>query len=404
MRRADGARIRRAVAAFALAAATALVATTALAETIGSGFSDWLSGEPGAPASSEDRERFRTRNAESFAPLVAESDVRELIRIRHAGRSYRLLGLRTGGAACLRLEGTDIDEGGDVACAPSNELERSRALAVPLKVDAPLHEQGAGDRPSELATFGLVAAETRAVVLVGDDGMREATVANGAFLSITPGPVREHTTLRAFAVDEDGHRRSIPLAPALTSEIERVETGLPVHGPGTVERVVRGGTIGWLERREPRGEPLPEGLRRRMGHWPLHARMAFARLLVPDLNDFLRVVLGVRADRRNEICFAQVTRGGIGTSCTPSARAFAGRPFTGGWTYAGVGSQFVTYAGMASDDVARLELFLGTGERRPVALRDNVFVVRAARASFPARLVAYDAAGRVIGIDTTRSF
>jgi hypothetical protein len=408
-RAATRSRVRRGAAVLALAAATLALGTVALAETLGHGFSDWLEGRPGTAASSEDEERFRERNERSLAPLAAEADLRELQRVEHERRTYRLLGFRTGGAVCLRLEGTDIDEGGDVACVSADELEESQDLAVPLKVDAPLHETAPGDPPSDVATFGLVAAEARRVVLVGDDGERDANVANGSFLSITPGPIREHTTLEGFVIDDRGIRLRIPLAPALGPEIDFFRTGLPVRGPGAVERVVRSGRIRWLERREPRGDAFPEAVRRRAGEFPpgsfariVTAPGAFARMIHPDPNDFVRVLIGIPRKSSAEICYGEVTRGGTGGGCSAAARLFAELPFTAGWTYSGVGSQFVTAAGIATDEVARLELFLGNGERREVALRDNAFVVRAARAKFPARIVAYDAAGRVIGVHTSR--
>jgi hypothetical protein len=396
-RAATRSRVRRGAAVLALAAATFALGTAALAETLGHGFSDWLDGRPGTPASPEDEERFRVRNERSLAPLAAETDLRELQRVEHEGRTYRLLGFRADGAVCLRLEGTDIDEGGDVACVAADELEDSRDLAVTLKVDAPLHDQAPGDPPSDVATFGLLAAEARRVVLVGDDGEREATVANGSFLSITPGPTHEHTTLAGFVIDARGVRRRMPLAPSLTVEIDQFHTGLPSLGPAKVERTVRSGRIGWLERRESRGDAIPAGPGLSSS---LLRDAAFARLIRPDPHDFLRVAIA--ADDWGQICYGQVMRGGIGTTCAQPGELFTGTPFTGGWTYAGAGSQFVFAAGIATDDVARLELFLGNGERKEVALRDNAFVVRAARAKFPARIVAYDAAGRVIGIDTSR--
>jgi hypothetical protein len=238
-------------------------------------------------------------------------------------------------------------------------------------------------------------------VLAGDDGRREAMVANGAFLSISAGPVREHTTLKAFAFDARGVSHPVPLAPSLTDETQQFRTGLPLRGPAEVERTVRGGGIGWLARREPRGEPLPEGLR---GQTTLLPPGSFGRVIVPDPDDFLRIAVAVPRGDPEQICFALVMRGGVGTSCTSGPAAFARRPFTTGWTYAGSGSQFVTATGMATDEVDRLVLFLGTGENRAVALRDNVFLARVARAKFPVRLVAYDAAGRVIGVDTMLSF
>ena len=63
------------------------------------------------------------------------------------------------------------------------------------------------------------------------------------------------------------------------------------------------------------------------------------------------------------------------------------------------GDQYAVLNGFASDDVARMELFLSTGERRSVPLRDNAYVVVAPRAKYPIRLVAYDGDGRVLGFE-----
>lgn len=66
-----------------------------------------------------------------------------------------------------------------------------------------------------------------------------------------------------------------------------------------------------------------------------------------------------------------------------------------------VGGGGVVLAGLASDDVARMELFLPHGRRHPVPLKDNAFFVRVARADLPANLVAYDRHGLVIGTSAT---
>jgi hypothetical protein len=54
-------------------------------------------------------------------------------------------------------------------------------------------------------------------------------------------------------------------------------------------------------------------------------------------------------------------------------------------------------AGMASDDVARLELFLPHGRHRRVPLVDNAFIVELTGSEYPSGLVAYDRNGLVIG-------
>lgn len=409
-------RSRRPVIVLALAAAALALGATALAETLGHGFSDWLTGEPGRPAPAEEQAEFRAKNEANAAPFPKETNVRELLAVEHEGRPYRLLGFRTGAAVCLKLAGTDVDEGGDVACVAADELAESRELALPLVVDKPLYEVGPGEPPSDYATYGFVAAEAQRVVLDGDDGERDALLGDGGFLALGPGGMG-HTTLRAFAENASGARRPVPLAPSLTTEKPRFDSGLPLRGPDKVERRVSGGTIGWVIRAEPRGEPVPPALRARLsqpkvkpadrpeGLPPPSSPKAggLARVIKPDPADFLRVMLAQGA-KDGEICWYEVTRGGVGGSCGDPAVIFRDRPFTAGWTYAGAGSQFLTLLGIATDDVARLELFLGTGERRRVPLRDNAYVMRVHRAKMPARLVAYDAAGRVIGIASHRSY
>jgi hypothetical protein len=68
----------------------------------------------------------------------------------------------------------------------------------------------------------------------------------------------------------------------------------------------------------------------------------------------------------------------------------------------GSNNQYVTIVGLASDDVARLRLYLATGEYVPVPLRDNAYIAEASLAKYPLRLVAYDREGRVIGARTLR--
>jgi hypothetical protein len=417
VRRARGRPARRPLAVLALAAFALAVGATALAETLGHGFSEWLTGKPGQPVSAEESKRFGEQNRSSSAPFPGETDLRELLRVEHDGQTYRLLGFRTGAAVCLKIAGADADEGGDVACVAADQLTRSNDLAVPLVVDKPVYETRPGDPPSPIATYGLVAAETRHVLLQGDDGIREVAVGNGAFLAVGPGTVIDHSTLRAFAVDESGRRHPVPLSPSLTIEIDLFKSGLPLRGPDRVERRVTGGTIGWLLRREPRGEPLPERLREVVAPASPPAENApyleppavdvsdFARMIQPHPADFLRMVLAVGRDD-GHICSFLVSRGGVGGNCINSAAAFRGPlgPLVASWAYAGAGSQFLTLSGIASDDVARLELFLGTGEHWPVPLKDNAFVARVQRAKMPGRLVAYDDEGRVIGIAEQESY
>src|SRR6266511_2492482 len=67
----------------------------------------------------------------------------------------------------------------------------------------------------------------------------------------------------------------------------------------------------------------------------------------------------------------------------------------------GAGDQYTTFAGVVIDGVARVELFTATGNRIEVPLRDNTYLVDVALARLPAKMVAYDSEGRVIGIQET---
>jgi hypothetical protein len=395
----------------AVVGAVALVlGAAALAQSLGHGFGDWLRGSPGTSAPSADRAAL---NRNTFAPLDPDLDVRQLLTAKFEGATYRLIGFRSGGAVCLKIVGARWGPG--IACAAGDQLRGSDDPAVPLAVDAPLAAVRPDMPPAPQATYGLAAAQTRRVVLVGDDGARAAKVGNGAFLSLGPGPVTAHTTLRAFSVDRDGRRRPIPLAPAPTREIGQFRTGLPLLGPMRVERSVSPAGIGWVERREPRGEPLPNDLAAVLYHprpaalppqipsWPTLnvAGGDFARIIQPDPEDFLRIVVG--RTRSGALCYDLVTRGGVGGTCRRAAQVFEKLPFTEGYGYSGAGTQFILVAGIASDDVARFEVVLGTGDVQRVALRDNAYVARVQRAKLPGRLVAYDDAGRVIGVETLRT-
>lgn len=393
-------RSRRPLVAVVAGVAALALGAGALAETVGSGFDDWIAGTLGRPLSGDERRVLDEENRRSIAPLPGDTEARELIVAERNGKTYRLLALNTGAAVCLKLAGSDPDEGGDVYCVSARELERSGEPAVPLRVDGPLHESTPGGPPSDVATYGIVAAETRRVVLETEGGRREAEVENGAFLSISRGGRDAPSTVGAYAVEETGARRPVAIAPPLGADVDRYVTGLPVRGPERVERRVSGGRIAWLERREERGDPVPERLRRYLGSaWRLGD---FLRLVRPDPDDYVSFAVGVDTTT-GAICEAKIARGGVGGGCNPAETLFARLPFSPGWEYAGVGVQFLSVQGIASDDVERMLLFLGNGEVRPVGLRDNVFFARVPRAKLPAKLVAYDREGRVIGIETRRS-
>jgi hypothetical protein len=112
---------------------------------------------------------------------------------------------------------------------------------------------------------------------------------------------------------------------------------------------------------------------------------------------------GSRQPRAPQICTSLVAGGIVSEGCSPKRGFFDRAPLTVAETVLGGGDQYATIDGLASDDVARLELFLATGERIAVPLRDNAFLVQAGLAKHPARLVAYDRRGRVVAVQTYQS-
>ncbi|MFN2471641.1 MAG: hypothetical protein ABR583_11785 [Gaiellaceae bacterium] len=403
---------RRRRVALALAATTLIVALPAtpvggaLARGLGD-FSAWLTGLPGDPASESVQQDFERSNARSWAQFPPGTQLRRLISTEAAGGSFVLYGFRVGESLCLRPEVHGIRaRGAATGCAPLGELRRANAPVLVVVTDygfgrqdvAPTEEGLIPARAS--ATFGIVADGVEAVELATDQGSERAVVANNAFLQVTPSPSLGLRTKNALAIRNDGTRVSIPVAQSpFDDDQPEAQPGVP-PGPQGIERHVTEGTIGWLVRREPHGEsPDEAGLEDRpflFGRMP--AAEGFARVVRPDPAGYMRVALSI-ADFQNgsSVCSFLVMRGGAGGGCSPLGRMFERSPFTWGISVAFGGDQYAVLHGLASDDVARMEMFLASGECVAVPLADNAFVVEAARTTFPLRLVAYDEAGRVIG-------
>jgi hypothetical protein len=200
--------------------------------------------------------------------------------------------------------------------------------------------------------------------------------------------------------ETDTSRIPVPFAPAPFSVGGGSASRRVAPGPTKVDRKVSGGTIGWLNRHEPRGEPLVLPGR----HRNFSVRNAvFGRVIAPDPSRPLRVVVTLNHSRHGHrpkgLCTYVITRNaGAGGGCAVRATVFALGPITGGIEMMRSGSdEFVTVSGLASDDVARIVAFLADGQRMPVSLADNVYAVDIARSRLPARLVAYDRQQRVIG-------
>lgn len=394
------------------------VAVSPLGAAIGRGFGDWLSGHPGAPASRTARNAFAAAT-HSWYGFPRHAALRSLIVHSEGGLTAKLYGFRTSDALCLRLVVSGSASGVDLACAPLSELRARKQPALVLSSDfgvgvtKPVDDGPLVVSPPQAAiTIGIVADGVRRVEIGSSNGTTsQATVQADSFLSIALRPSPELRVTHVWAT-RNGKRTAIPFEPATTPLHALFPVGRTRKpaGPSKVDRLLRSGAISWFARREPRGKPLSASFAH-LGLVAASPKVIFARVVAPDPQAPGQVVIsllpagrrfyGGRLPNNNEVCAELV--GGVysagrsgGGGCWPAGRLFSTGPFTESVTQ-GRNNQYVTIVGLASDDVARLRLYVATGEYVPVPLRDNAYIAEASLAKYPLRLVAYDREGRVIG-------
>ena len=409
-------RVAIGAAVFATAACGILVATPLGAGIVHSlgGFSAWLTGQPGTPASPKEQRAFEQANARTWLGFPAGTELRRLATVTEpaTGTTVDLLGFRAKRTLCLRVAVTGKVRGTGTSCAPVDEL---REAGAPVRVVLVDRGFGTGTkrawygtdrfRNSALqVTAGIAADGVRRVVVVDSAGRHTIRATSNAFLYVAPEPDVGQRVRRIWA-ETDTSRIRVPFAPA---GFGFGGGSPPPHGrvPGAtkVDRKVRGGTIGWLDRHEPRGQPLDVLPARSRGLVERH--VIFGRVIAPDPARPLRVAVTLshskHGTRPKGLCTWLFTHGGgSGGGCGVRADTFARGPITSGLSLGGGSDEFAIVTGLASDDVARIVAFLADGQKMPVPLADNVYLVEIARARMPARLVAYDAKGRVIGFQTT---
>jgi hypothetical protein len=402
---------------FVVAAGAAVLVTLSLATPLGGAirdrvadFSAWLRGEPGEPVSPEEQRAFEEQNARSYAAFPGSPQLRRLTKTEVDGVSYDLLGFRSDGSLCIRLVASGRVSASTTACAPVADLKNDDAPVRVLVADWPV---GKGEKtatigfdtyraPRARITAGIAADGVDSVELVDDHGGHRVGVIAEAFLYIAERPDVDQRVTHVRAQLAGGGTVGVPFTPAPWGFSggfagSSDEPG----GPTWVERRVDGGAIGWLDRREERGEPLPPNV-------DLVGKPEFGRVVAPDPGSSKRIAITISTldrgpiARTRSVCYTVITRGGSGGGCAGApGRLFKDVPFTFGYTVMGAGDQYATFEGIASDDVARLEIYTATGNRIYVALRDNAFLAEVALARLPAKMVAYDRQGRVIGIRET---
>jgi hypothetical protein len=410
-------RVRLALVVAALAAAGAIVVATPVGAALGHGldvFSAWLTGSPGKPASQTEQRAFdqATRSWEGFPH---GTELRRLAQTTVGGATFTLDGFRGSGSLCLRLGVTGSATARSLTCPPLSALRGSRqpALVVVANYGVGASRQSAAGpfsfaAPRFAATFGVVADGVQRVELAHSDGTTTTASVNGdTFLAVERNAV---PVTHAWAVAA-GRRVALSLTatPTLFGSSQTSGPQLRARGPATVQRIVHGGSIGWFARRELRGVPVPPTVHHIVGVLP---DVIFHREITPNTSAPERMVISVRpagdayfgGRLRNklQVC-AEVVGGRFAAGgCWPAGRVFSTAPFSLAVAEQ-PGDQTVTLAGLASDDVAKLTLYLATGARVSVPLHDNGYISNAVLADYPARLVAYDRDGHVIGVKTLQS-
>jgi hypothetical protein len=389
-------------------------------------FGGWVSGDVGTPAPAEQQAAFEERNRKAFAQFPETTKLRLLLSREAAGQRFDLFGFRHGSWWCLRVvRAVRSDARGSNACVPSARLAANTASAV--VAGEARFRVGVPEQTVE-GVFGIVATGVRSIeVTRARSGTTTTQAESNAFMTLRARPsgtVATHPSADSIvglaAVRDDGSREELDFVGRL-----RVDPGVPGYfrpgpfrtdrfaGPKRVEATASG-DIGWIRRREPRGERLdPEALGfpfrrlRERGHgFPLaRGEILLSRSVQPDPSNPTRIgIVYVRDRGELYICnteFRPLERRVGGISCRFAFREPLGLLSIGSlWmdAYGPQGPQFQSIAGLASDGVASLSVVFRDGAEEPVVLRENTFTISLPFAELPAKLVARDGEGRVVAL------
>ena len=363
----------------ALAATLALVVTgVAVAAALG-GFDRWLEGKPGKPAAPSDQARFRAANGRTWAAFPVGTKLRELIDTTVGDRRYMLFGFRSGDELCLQLRAVALGHTLSPICTPASMLVH---LGAPIAFGSP--DTGLQDRyghPDAEFSYGIAADDVRKVEVRATDGIHRATIGGNAYLWVENDPNTGNRVDRVTATTAAG-RTTLPVPSFYSSGPSVAALARSLPGPTHVQSVIRNPTIGWYARHEPRGLSIDQARLTASQRQQLRDfDRGFTRLVKPD--PYSNVVLGLTEGP----CLIELR----GAAAPSESCGALGPPAE---TSDMLGAPALYY-GAAPDGVARVELFLQGGGREEAALRDNLYLAFVP-ASTAARIVFYDAAGRVV--------
>ena len=407
-------RPRRLALVFVLAAT--LFTITSVATPLGAtiehgfeGFSNWISGSPGTPVSPAAQQKFERQYERRWNGFPKGTQLRELLRTEVAGMTFTLRGFRSGDSFCLLLTARGPDGGGDSSsCEPISVLQQAKAPALVIRADENFGQVG---EPPHMtmrasATFGIASDGVKDVIVsTTTDSVGHALVGSNAFLFVADHPAFGASVNSVKAIAGDGSTVALPLVVFPVGN-------RPIRGPRGIERKVRGGTIGWLERHEKRGAAIPlDSQPERDIRRIFAATVLFAREIQPDPADTTKFILAlvkakgkaplpppvnVPTPGRKMICLGYYTAlGGSFNSCSYASDVFARGPI--GRLETGDGGQFASLDGFVSDDVHALDLYLTDGTIQKLEITDNIYTTTLLQALFPIRIVARDRQGAIIG-------
>jgi hypothetical protein len=378
---------------------TGIVVAGAVAQGLLSGSLDrlsaWIGEQPGEPAP-EQQATFDRENAAAYAQFPSGTRIGRLVHMEFDGRDYDLLGFRDGSNLCLRLiPSPGPPRANPPECVPERELRR---LGTPIATVGGHLRAQMPDGSGLTMLYGL-ASDAVAGIDVREDGqpLGSASVENNAFLFASadqPGSPVNGPPVVLRATDTEGTAVDVPLETGpMLSNVD--QTTFP--GPDHVERPLTTGSIGWLERGEARGEPFTFS-----DHGP--QQVVHSRLLQPDPASSFRIGIAFAQGTNWQTnggwyCISwlwPLIRDSSSTMCTRAESVDNGLMYAGAWMNSAV--QFPLWVGLASDDVARMELIYQDGVRDPVALTDNAFSFQTTRGE-ATKLVAYDSEHRVVKIE-----
>jgi hypothetical protein len=351
-------------------------------------------------AAPEHQAAFDEQNAASYAHFPDGTRVGRLMSFELDAQSHDLLGFRDGSNLCLRIVPSLSSAVAVPECVPQpllfTRLERPVAI-IGADSRAPV-ENGIG----RTIFYGLAADSVRSIDVLEDGRLLGgAEVENNSFFisvpderrspSDPPGP-GANMVLRPHGAESFA---DVPVRNRVTW-IFRTRQAEDLPGPDRVKRTLEAGSIGWLKRGEPRGEPF---------EWPYDFpdRVLYSRMLTPDPSSSFRVALAYGEDpdwRENGRWYCVAWLWPLVPGSLSSRGCGRDSLIDSGLTWQGVSpiaGGFPHNVGLASDDIGRIEIFYEDGSTQRVPLSNNVFSFYVA-ADLHSKIVAYDREGRVVSI------